>query len=48
MTDPEIETPVATPEDEDTPSMSSEKAAEVVENDSALQQAGADAPDDES
>ena len=41
MTDPEID--VDAPDDE--PAMSNEKAAEVVENDPALQEAGADAPD---
>jgi hypothetical protein len=46
VTDPDAETPVATPEDEDVPPMSSEKAAEVVENDPALQETGADQPDE--
>ena len=41
MTDPEID--VDAPDDE--PAMSHDKAAEVVENDPALQEAGADAPD---
>lgn len=40
-------TPVDVPNDDD-PQMSSEKATEVVENDTALQEAGADSDPDPS
>jgi hypothetical protein len=44
VTDPEIDTTITEPED--VPPMSSEEAAEVVENDQVLQEAGADEPDE--
>ena len=44
MTDPDFDPTVAAPED--LPPVSSEEAAEIVENDPALQRAGADADSD--
>jgi hypothetical protein len=44
VTDPEIDNTIAEPEE--VPPMSSEEAAEVVENDQVLQEAGADEPDE--
>jgi hypothetical protein len=46
VTDPESDVAVDTPADDDKPAMSNEKAAEVVENDPALQEAGADSSSD--
>jgi hypothetical protein len=45
VTDPESDVAVETAAD-DEPAMSNEKAAEVVENDQALQEAGADSSPD--